>query len=154
MYNITYQKERLKDIKEELIPLLEEHYREIAAYQDKIKLSPQWETYHTLDEGGFLKISTVRDNGKLVGYYINIVTPSLHYSEDIYATNDIVLIKPKYRNASVGSGLFKFTESWMKELGVSVMSVHMKVKQPFDDLCLKLGWDYTERLYTKCIKEA
>lgn len=152
MSNITFGKEKLKDIKEELIPLLNLHYEEIAAYQDKIKLAPDWDRYDQLDEADILKIATVRDDGELVGYYISMVLPNLHYSEDLYGTNDIVLIRPEYRSAKVGLGLFQFVEDWMKELGVSVMTMHMKTFQPFDDLCIGLGWDYMERLYTKCIK--
>lgn len=150
---ITYQKEKLFDIFEEIEPLLEKHYEEVAVYKDKIEYAPDWVKYKSLEDGDMLKVATVRDDGKLVGYYFCIVTPNLHYSKDVYSVNDIVLIKPEYRNAKVGVGLFQYVEEWMKELGVSVMSMHMKTFLPFDSLCKGLDWDYTERLYLKCIKE-
>lgn len=153
MSNITYKQEKLVDIKEELEPLLVLHYEEIAAYKDKVKLAPDWDRYFGLEEQGILHIYTVRDSGVLVGYYICMVVPNLHYSNDLYSVNDIVLIKPEYRSAKVGLGLFQFVEDEMRKLGVSVMTMHMKTKQPFDNLCIGLGWDYLERLYTKCIKE-
>jgi len=152
MFNIRYTKEKLADIKEELEPLLVEHYKEIAAYQDKIELAPDWERYKTLEESGILKIVTVRDLGELIGYYVFLLIPNLHYSKDLYAVNDIVLIKPEYRNSKIGVGLFNYVECWAKALGVSVMTMHMKTALPFDKLCEGLGWDYLERLYTKCIK--
>jgi len=151
---ITYQEEKLSKIEEELRPMLVEHYHEIAMYKDKISLVPDWDRYYTLEDSGILKVATVRDSGILVGYYIIMVVPNLHYSEDLYAVNDIVLIKPEYRNAKIGVGLFSFVENWMRDLGVSVMTMHMKTSQPFDKLCEGMGWDYTERLYTKCIKES
>ena len=150
---ITYHKEKMFDILEELNPLLEAHYKEVAVYQDKIEYAPDWERYESLEKGDVLKVATVRDNGVLVGYYLTMVVPNLHYSKDLYGVNDIVLIKPEYRNAKVGMGLFLFVEEWMKDLGVSVMSMHMKTFLPFDKLCEGLDWDYTERLYLKCIKE-
>ena len=150
---ITYNKEKLSDIKEELEPLLREHYKEVAMYKDKVQLAPDWERYEMLDKADILKIVTVRDGKQLVGYYICFVMPNPHYSNDMYAVNDIVLIKPEYRNAKVGVGLFQYAEKWMRSLGVSVMTVHMKTFLPFDKLCEGLGWDYAERLYTKCIKE-
>lgn len=150
---ITYHKEKLCDIKEEIAPLLVEHYKEIAMYKDKVQLAPDWEKYDMMDKADILKIVTVRDNGELVGYYLSMVIPNPHYSRDLFAVNDIVLIKPEYRNAKVGVGLFQYVEAWMKDLGVSVMTVHMKTFLPFDKLCEGLGWDYAERLYTKCIKE-
>ena len=150
---ITYQKELLEDIKEELYPLLFEHYEEIAAYKDKIELAPDWEKYFNLEGSGILKIYTMRDSGKLVGYYICLVLPNLHYSKDLYSVNDIVLIQPEYRNQKNGINLFMYVENQMRMLGVSVMTMHMKTKLPFDALCEGLGWDYMERQYTKCIKE-
>lgn len=150
---ITYHREKLVSLLGEIEPLLEDHYKEIAMYQDKIELAPDWERYLQLDKTDVLKVATVRDEGELVGYYICIVIPNPHYSKDLFSINDIVLIKPQYRNGKVGLGLFEFVEKWMKEEGVSVMTVHMKTYMPFDKLCEGLGWDYAERLYTKCIKE-
>ena len=149
---MIYSKEKLLNCKEELIPLLEEHYKEIAAYQDKINLAPDWKKYKQLDEAGILNIFTMRDKGILVGYYICMVLPNLHYSEDLYSVNDIVLIKPEYRNQLNGVELFLYVEEEMLKLGVSVMTMHMKTSLPFDKLCEGLGWDYMERLYTKCLK--
>ena len=150
---IEYGREKLSDIKEELLPLLEDHYEEVAMYRDKIQLSPDWDKYLTLESLDMLCIATVRDEGVLVGYYICLVISNPHYSGDLYSINDIVLIKKEYRNEKVGVGLFLYVEKWMRERGVSVMSVHMKTFLPFDKLCEGLGWDYAERLYTKCIKE-
>jgi hypothetical protein len=149
---VIYSKEKLLNCKKELIPLLEEHYKEIAAYQDKINLAPDWKKYKQLDEAGILNIFTMRDKGILVGYYICMVLPNLHYSEDLYSVNDIVLIKPEYRNQLNGVELFLYVEEEMLKLGVSVMTMHMKTSLPFDKLCEGLGWDYMERLYTKCLK--
>lgn len=150
---ITYHKEVLSEIKGEILPLLEDHYKEVALYQDKVEFCPDWRKYKQMEDAEILKVATVRDSGKLVGYYICFVLPNPHYSKDLYSVNDIVLIKKEYRKAKVGVGLFQFVEDWMREEGVSVMTVHMKTFLPFDSLCKGLGWDYSERLYTKCIKE-
>ena len=150
---ITFNREIFGEVLEELKPLLVDHYQEIAMYRDKIAYAPDWKRYEELDKSGILKLVTVRDDGVLVGYYLFMVLPNLHYCEDLYAVNDIVLIKKEYRKGKVGVGLFKYVEDWCKELGVSVMTMHMKTFLPFDSLCEGLEWDYAERLYTKCIKE-
>lgn len=152
MFNLTYQKENFSDIKYELQPLLEKHWEEVAIYKDKVPYAPDWERYHNLESSGQLHIVTVRDAGELVGYYVSIISQGLHYRFTKYAINDIVLIKPEYRNARVGVDLFKYTERLLKEQeGVAVMTVHMKTFLPFDSLCEGLGFDYAERLYTKFI---
>lgn len=151
---ITFQEEIFDEVlKDEAEPLFEEHYDEIAMYQDKIKLVPDYSRYYLLQEAGCFSFISIRDEGKLVGYCTTFITPHLHYSEDSYAANDIVLISKKYRKGMLAVRLFKFLEAKMKERGASVLTMHMKTFAPFDGLMERLGWDYAERIYTKCIKE-
>lgn len=151
MSKITYQQEHYDDIKFEVQPLLFQHWQEIAMYKDKIELEPDWSRYEDLANSGKLHIVTVRDDGELIGYYISIISKGLHYKNTVYGINDILLLKPEYRNAGVGKGLFEYAEDLLKKEGVTVMTVHMKSYQPFDKLCEHLGFDYAERLYTKYI---
>lgn len=150
---ITYQEETISDCKEELWPLIQLHHEEIDFYQDKVELDPDWDQFLALESLGITKMMTVRDSGKLVGYFMSLVMPHPHYKSDLYAINDILLLHPDYRKAGVAVELFTRFEAWMKELGVSVMTVNMKTTAPFDALCEGLGWDYTERQYSKCIKD-
>lgn len=151
MSKITYQYEELEDIKFEIQPLLYEHWEEIAMYKDKVELAPDWVRYQAMADAGNLHIVTVRDNGILVGYFITLIVKGLHYKYTTYGMNDIVLIKPEYRNSGVGKKLFETVEASLKEKGVNVMTIHMKTYAPFDSLCESLGFDYAERLYTKYI---
>lgn len=153
MGNITYQQELYSDIALEIQPLLVQHYEEVAMYKDKVPLAPDWKRYKDMEERGILHVVTVRDDGVLVGYYVTMIVEGLHYRFTKYGVNDIVLIKPEYRNAGVGLGLFRKVEALLKEVGVEVMTVHMKTYIPFDSLCEGLGFDYAERLYTKYIGE-
>lgn len=153
MSNITYQKEFYSDIALEIQPLLQQHYEEVAMYQDKVPLAPDWKRYKDMENRGVLHVVTVRDAGVLVGYYVTMIVDGLHYRFTKYGVNDIVLIKPEYRNTGVGLGLFRKVEELLKEEGVEVMTVHMKTFIPFDSLCEGLGFDYAERLYTKYIGE-
>jgi len=134
-------------------PILRKHYEEVAMYQDKVPLSPDYERYYKLEELGIFHIVTVRDGGKLVGYFLSMITPNLHYSDTLYAVNDILYLDCEYRDAGVGYRMFKFAEDRLKELGVSVIAIHMKTALPFDSLCESLNYDYAERNYTKYIGE-
>lgn len=153
MFNLTYQRETFANLKYEIQPLLEKHWEEVAMYKDRVPLAPDWERYHKMENEGLLHVVTVRDNGELVGYYVSILTNGLHYRFTKYAINDIVLIKPDYRNAKVGVELFKYVEKLLIDEGVTIMTIHMKTFLPFDSLCEGLGFDYAERLYTKYIGE-
>lgn len=148
---ITFQVEKFREVVAEAAPLLEAHYYEIGMYQDKIEYDPDIERYEDMDDAGFLHIVTARDDGKLIGYYVSLLMPHLHYKGTLYAYNDIVYIDQKYRGGITAARLFKFVEKELKELGVDVMTMHMKTYAPFDSFLERQGWDYAERIHMKYI---
>lgn len=149
---IEYGVERLAECLEEIKPLLLDHYKEVAMYQDSIELNPDYDKYLSMDEAGLLHVVTARDDSRLVGYFISFVLPHIHYKDHKYAANDILFLDKEYRNAKAGVGLFSYAEDRLKEEGVSVMTIHMKTALPFDSICEGLGYDYAERIYTKYIR--
>ena len=151
MSNITYQEERLEGIQSDMLPLLSSHYKETDG-STGIPFDPNWESYFSLENLGLLHTITVRTGGVLVGYYLSVITPSLHSKDLLYCVNDAIYILPRYRGAGVGKGLLNFVEHTMKERGVDVMTISMKRDLGFDKLCEKLGWVYTERVYTRDLR--
>ena len=148
---ITYQEEYLIDCLDEMKPLLEEHWEEIALYKDKVKLDPDYDKYLLLDSLGLLHVLTVRDDAVLVGYFISFIQPHMHYKECTTAVNDILFIHPSYRKGSIGYKLFKKAEQALIELGVDVMIISSKVKNDFKPLMDKLEFNRVEYMYSKYI---
>lgn len=153
MRKIKYAQESALEVIEEMDILTEKHWEEIAVNKDKIALNPDYEKYVALEDAGILKIYTVRDNGQLVGYFLVMVTPHLHYRDHIFAMNDIIYVDPTYRGSTIAYRLIKFAEQQLKADGVSVLMINMKVHAPFDRLLEGLGFSNTERVYTKFIGE-
>ena len=122
-------------------------------YKDKIALNPDYDKYLDMDNMGLIHTVTVRDDNKLVGYYISFIMPNMHYKDHTYALNDVLFLEESYRKTGTAVGLFTFTEECLKDMGVSVMAIHMKTALPFDSLCEYLNYDYAERLYMKFIGE-
>lgn len=151
--DVVYQIELFEDVLEELKPLLQLHWEEVALYKEDIPLDPDYDKYSELCKAGVLRIATARDDGKLVGYFISMVHAHLHYKQDIYATNDILYLDESYRGADVAIGLFSFAEEDLKALGVSVIIISMKTAKPFDALCEVMGHTLVERTYSKYIKD-
>jgi len=146
---ITYQEESAQDCLEEIKPLIEMHWEEIAVYKDKIKLNPDFDKYLLLDSMGMLHILTARDDDKLIGYFISFIQPNMHYKDSLFATNDILYIDPVYRKGSVGYKLFKKAEDSLKGIGVDVIIIHSKVNNDFKPLMDKLGYERIEYNYSK-----
>lgn len=149
---MEYRLFKMEDERSAMESLIEDHYDEIAHNKDKIKLDPDWKRYYELDEAGMLLCCGAYEDGKLVGYYISFVMPNLHYSQDLFAVCDVVFILPEYRRGTCGVRLFKFHEEMCKELGVSVMTMHVKCDNDFSSLMEHLDWKWAEKLFTKLIK--
>lgn len=150
MKDYSYKIESVDEVEEEIKLLIEDHWEEIALNQDVIKLNPDFELYKKLEEEGYLGIYTVRDEGELVGYFLVLAHNNLHYKDHIFATNDIIYIKPELRNKSVGKNLIQFAEDDLRKRGVSVLVINTKVHQPFDGLMEHMGYNLIERVYSKC----
>lgn len=150
----TFQWERLPAIAKELPPLFIEHWREIALNQDKIPLDPDWQRYFDYDLIGVLQVLTVRFGGVLVGYLFVFVHPHLHYASTLWAQTDLFWIKPAYRGRGVG--LFTRMEKRLRELGVKV--VHVNIKLHFEKnrgtlgkLFERLGYKACDMIYMKVL---
>ena len=151
---ITYQVERFENVIEEMMPILELHWEEIAHHKDRIKLNPDYALYQSMQDAGILHIVTARDNNRLIGYFISVVSPNLHYSDHLYATNDILYIDKEHRGKMVGIKLFKFAEKELYNLGVDVIVLHSKVQADFKSLVERIGYTHVENQYSKYIGDA
>lgn len=145
---ITFQEEALVDCLEEMKPLFEDHWDEIAIHKDKIKLSPDYDQYLRLDCIGILHTVTARDDDKIIGYFITFVMPNLHYKDNLFANNDILFIHPDYRKGSVGYKMIKYALGSLRELGVDVIQMHEKTQHSFKPLMDKIGFKHTENTYS------
>ena len=145
--------EKFEDIIEELKPLLEENWKEVAKYQDKILLDPDYEKYQAMSDQDMLHMVITRQNGVIVGYHISFIIPHMHYKQHLFAFNDIIYLCPRLRKNDVAFRMLKYAEKSLKKLGVSVLTIQMSVEIPFDKLCESLGYRYAERLYAKYIGE-
>ena len=147
----TYQQEFINSVKSDIIPLLHLDWLEIEHRKDIREFDPDWEAYETLEEAGILKVFTVRFEGKLVGYYSCIVSPSLHSKGLLQATIDAIYLHPDYRKGLVGYKLIKFAEKCLKEDGVKIILLGTTEVNPIDPLLLKLGYSKTEAKFEKVL---
>lgn len=140
------------DIIEEMMPLLEEHNKEVGLYPDKIELDPMKDLYKQLSETNMLVVFTMRDDGKLIGYSVFRVANHMHYQNTLCADNDVIYIQPKYRHKGYALEFIKFCENLLKKrFDVSVMSYSMPTFTRPDSLMEQAGMDWKLNVYTKYI---
>lgn len=150
---LKYQNEDWPSIVDELKPLLRLQWEDIALDKEIIEYDPDFDRYDALFKLGILKITTVRADGLLAGWYINFVTPHLHYRTSLFAMLDIYYVAPEFRLGVVGIRLFQEMEKQMRALGVveivSITKCHLDISSVFE----YLKWRKTGVTYTKILKE-
>lgn len=150
---ITYQVESVIESRNEFHELFEFHWEEIARHKDTIKLNPDYEAYQRLEEAQVLRVVTARDEGKLVGYIANMVTPNLHYKDHLMATNDVLYLHPDYRRGGTFIRMLDYTEDYLAEIGVINFYIHMKVRHDFSQVLERRGYTEIERNFEKQLQE-
>jgi len=147
---LTYAHVPLSSFVQELGGLLSEHYDELCVTKD-FPLAPDYEAYDRLEKAGILCCVTVRSDDILVGYAIFIVQPHLHYRTCLTAFEDIYFLKKEYRLGRVGIRLFQYAEGVLKQFGVNRIIMHTKIHSDNSSLFEYLGYQQTDKVFTKLL---
>jgi len=148
---ITYQQEFLLTVRPELGELIQLDWEEIEHQKAVRKLDVDWDLYETLEDAGTLRIFTVRDEGKLIGYYFAMFVPSLHNKGLVQASSDVIFLHKDYRKGRIGCKLFQFAEQCLKDDGAQVMYITTTKQNPIDALMNKLGYSEIETRFEKVL---
>ena len=138
-----------KEYKDRLYPLFEQHWKEVAVYDETIKLALDVDMYEILEDAGKFITIVAEENSIPVGYIIFILARHPHYVNNIVAQNDAVFLLPEYRAGKNAINLFKFAEETLKNFNVDIIATHVKPKVDFSRLLKFLGYEEQEVVYTK-----
>lgn len=148
---VTFQRETCESFFEEALPLLQDHYEEIAWNKDKIPLAVDVEAYRKMEAAGILVPFSLRTHDEeMIAYAVYFVRTNPHYARTLFAMNDVVYMKPEYRGG-VGSRFLEKCERELKELGVQVITYHIKDAYDWSPAILRQGFEKMETLYQKWI---
>lgn len=90
---------------EELKPILPVHYAELSAHcKYDIPLNPMYDRYLAKEAQGEILYVTLREAGTLVGYFVGMIGPGLHYKDCLTLHMDIFYVVPEARGRD-GGGL-------------------------------------------------
>jgi GNAT superfamily N-acetyltransferase len=143
---ITYQRERVWDLWEEILPLLFMHWREIAKYRD-IRLNPEVALYNKMDQDGMFVAYTARKDGDLIGYAAYFVRHNMHYRDSLQAVQDVVYLHPEFRQGFAGIRLLKFADEELTKLGVQLVMHHVKIRNDFSPILERMGYQPIETIW-------
>lgn len=149
---VLYRVEKWADYAKDAEALWPLHYAELALDQDRIKLDVDWARYEEADRKGQGLIITARDEGSLIGYFIVMLLPHMHYkSAGTMGYPDVYFVLPEYRKAGVGAKLIIATEIACKAIGVTKIYMSCKVHQDHSRLFELLGYKPSDLVFTKVL---
>jgi len=148
---IKYQEEQIEDILEEMKPMLVKHWEELANYKDIRPLDVDWDNYIDLNRLLYIRVFTVRDNNKLIGYASFYISNNLHYKSWRHAANDVYYLDQAYRKNGLGIKMFEEVETWLKDMGVKSVVVMDKVDHSHQKFFNNMGYKLIEQNYEKVL---
>ena len=143
---MEYSKSDAKTLLDEGRELFIKHFDEITANKD-ILLNISEEKYLRLEAGGVLRVCCARHEGALVGYSVFMVTPNIRYQDSLQAMQDLIYVDPAFRGR--GGEFIEYCDSQLREEGVQLVLHHVKVAHDWGSLLEKMGYHWTEKVYSK-----
>jgi hypothetical protein len=150
--NLSFQFEGWTAVADDIRDLCKIQYAEIALFRELTPLDPDWQLYFEWAKARRLKVFTVRDSGKLVGWHLSLVGPHPHYKTTLFGMQDLYYVLPEYRAMpTIGLRLFGEMEDGMRQLGVKRLIGNTKVHVDKSPLFEHLGWQKTGLIYEKVL---
>lgn len=150
---ITYQVDNWDNVKNSILGMVNNHWKEIEDYQDELPIDLDLDMYHMLNQAGYLKVIIVKDKDKIIGYHILIINKCLHYKNKLMAATDMFYLNPDYRKGFNGIKLFKFTEKVMVKENVKLLLYSSKYNYNKGIIFKRLGFQPAEISYSKLINK-
>jgi GNAT superfamily N-acetyltransferase len=145
--DISFQAESFDSVFDEMLPLLRNHYFEVAHFKD-IDFEPDVEMYAALYNAGVLKLYTARSaTSELIGYAAYFVRGNLHYKSSKQAVQDVIYIAPERRG--FGSKFIKWCDEQLKSEGVQAVYHHVKAKQDWGPMLMRMGYEKIDIIYAR-----
>lgn len=155
--SIKFQKESISAVKDEVMPLLLQHWEEIALNKAAVPLDPRWDMYEVLEEKGNFLAVTARCDNKIIGYAAYFITLNFHYKSLIVGESDIFYLAKPYRKGMTGVRLLQAAENELLSSGVNFIvnktKIHFRNENNADvgGLFTHLGYKHIENIYSKLV---
>ena len=144
----TFQLESVEDWASESKDLVYAHWQELGLDQD-LEIAPDFAKMKAIEDIGIFKVITVREDGKMVGYLLALVSKHLHYrTSPPMLIVDAYYVSPECRSGT-GVKLIRFTESVAHRLGAIKVYFSCKVHKDHSKLFTAMGYRLSDYAFTK-----
>ena len=148
---MKYQLENWESYYKDCQELWQEYYAEVSVDHKNLELSMDVDKYKTMEEAGILKIITARVEGKLVGFFMGMLTTHLHYKDSLCGFQDLLFLSKEYRKGSNGIKLVAVAEQEFKKQGAQYLFFASHPNRNSGKLLSYLGFAPNDTTYIKFI---
>lgn len=134
---------------EEVESLLVQHWLELAKNKHLMHLSPDVERYQLMESSGNVIALFAYEKEDLIGYSVSFIASHLHYSDLVYAQNDVLFVSREHRKGRTGLALIQETEAAAKRAGCQMIIWHAKQGTALDRLMPRLGYGVQDIMYSR-----
>lgn len=147
---IEYTIEPIAGVWNEILECASDHWGDTAMGMRGEVLNPSLERYEQYEKAGVFFEIVARKDGEMIGFCGMYVMPSMHTQETV-ATEDIIYIKPEFRNGKNSVRFFMAVNNLMKEMGVKKISVTTPVGGKAIPILEKIGFEVEHIGYSKAL---
>lgn len=137
--------------------VMAENFYQVAGYKSVIPFCAETTAkYFKMALDGFGCMSVAEKEGKLVGFIVGLVSPSLVNENYLVGTELAWWMEPEHRKGSAGIRLLRHIEKSAKEIGCilwSMMCLEEQAPEKIEKMYLSEGYKKTERTFTKILQE-
>lgn len=146
----TFQVESVEDWASESKELVYAHWQELGLDLD-LEIAPDFAKMKAMEDAGMFKVITVREDGRMGGYLLAVVSVHLHYrNAPKMLIVDAYYVSPECRSGT-GVKLVRFTEDVAHRLGAIKIYFSCKVHKDHTQLFQALGYRLSDYAFTKRI---
>ena len=148
--DIAFACERIRDLWDEVLPLMVAHHRERAeTTPDLPPLEIDQVQYEVLDAMGRLRVYTARADGALAGYASFVLAQPLHHKGTATAVHDALFLLPAHRLGLTGLQLVSHADRELAAEGIARVLQVAPVGSGLGPALSRLGYHPLEITYTK-----
>jgi hypothetical protein len=137
----------------EMRPLFHLLWDEVAIDKGKFGCDADDAVYEVLEQRGALIALTARCEGKLVGFFMGLIFPHMHYKNSgLICTTDAYFVLPEFRDRNAaGIRFFKFIEATLRARKVVKFYTSCKVDRDRSPMFEALGYRLQDFIFVKCL---
>lgn len=143
---IDFALEHYNDAASEMIPLHHTHHHEVPLFG--LELNINFNAYIEGEAKGVLKLFTMRDRGKLVGYCAFFIFLHPHHSATFMAKQDVLFVHPDYRGWNAIK-FIKYCDEQLKNMGIDFSIHSVPATGKWAGVLERIGYNELETNYSR-----